>query len=112
MSEIEITTWFGAQHLVNSLGETDKVVFTWNDTEGRLPTIEDLLVWHYCDRSVWLKDPEKDPQAARSMEGFTPAGVGLHELISVEPLHLEPSLYWPTCCGMHGFIREGKWVSV
>jgi len=31
-------------------------------------------------------------------------------LVTLEPLHLEPSIL-RTECGCHGFIREGKWVS-
>lgn len=32
------------------------------------------------------------------------------DLISLEPLHIEPSIQFlkPSCC--HGFIREGRWV--
>ncbi len=32
-----------------------------------------------------------------------------HQLVSLEPLHLEPSLIMP--CGAHGWIRDGKWQS-
>lgn len=38
-----------------------------------------------------------------------PVGVGRHDLIADEPLHLEPSLLWP-CCGKHGFVRGGVWT--
>lgn len=31
------------------------------------------------------------------------------QVISWEPLHLEPSILMKTC-GCHGFIRNGKWV--
>ncbi len=37
------------------------------------------------------------------------AGTGRHQLISLDPLHLEPSIGWTDCCGRHGFIRNGKW---
>lgn len=40
------------------------------------------------------------------------AGSGQHDLISREPLHLEPSLYWPECCGLHGWVRQGSWQDV
>lgn len=33
------------------------------------------------------------------------------DLISAEPLHIEPSLHC-LVCGAHGFIRDGKWVAV
>lgn len=111
MSEILITAWFGGDPImVNSLDDTDQVVYSWCHTDKPLE-IKDLLVWHNCDRNVWLNNPRADLNVVRSSQGFTPAGAGLHELISVEPLHISPSLYWSECCGMHGFIREGKWVS-
>lgn len=54
-----------------------------------LPTI-----WHWCTESGrW--------------QGW---GTRDHTRIGSEPLHLEPSLLWP-CCGLHGWIRDGKWVS-
>jgi len=37
------------------------------------------------------------------------AGTGKHTLLSREPLHLEPSLLW-SCCGLHGFVRDGVWI--
>jgi len=53
-----------------------------------LPTI-----WHWCtEDGRW--------------QGW---GTRDHTLEAAEPLHLEPSLLWP-CCGLHGFIRDGKWV--
>jgi hypothetical protein len=48
--------------------------------------------WHWC--------PETDRWRA--------AGVADHTLVSVDPLHLEPSLLWP-CCGKHGFVFAGRW---
>lgn len=32
-----------------------------------------------------------------------------HTLVIREPLHMEPSLLW-TCCGTHGFVRNGIWI--
>ena len=66
-----------------------------------------LLVWHWCDRSVWLRRPGQDP--ALATPAWNPAGVAAHTLVNREPLHLEPSLLWADCCGMHGFIRDGQW---
>ena len=34
-----------------------------------------------------------------------------HQLISEEPLHIQPSILCPVGCGDHGYVREGKWVS-
>lgn len=58
-------------------------------------TVDAILVWHWCAAN--------DRYIARH--------VGNHTLVSLEPLHLEPSLLWP-CCRKHGFIREGRWISV
>ncbi len=55
--------------------------------------LELALVWHWCP-------PLRLWRAAR---------VSAHELVSVQPLHLEPSLLW-NCCGKHGWIRGGGWV--
>ncbi|WP_019137641.1 hypothetical protein [Cellulomonas massiliensis] len=43
---------------------------------------------------------------------WMPAGVGAHDLIQREQLYIEASVYWPDCCGMHGFIRDGRWHPV
>jgi hypothetical protein len=57
------------------------------------PETKNPAIWHWCrERKCWLI-----------------AGTRAHQLVANEPLHLEPSLLWG-CCGMHGFIREGKWV--
>lgn len=95
---------------VNLLGE--KVAYSWTCysdlPEDHTHTIECLWVWHFCDHSL-------DPARLASPdypEGWTPTGVGLHDLISIEPLHIEASIYWPECCGMHGWIRNGKYLSV
>lgn len=34
----------------------------------------------------------------------------LWKLIELEPLHVEPSVL--CSCGLHGYIRNGKWVGV
>jgi len=31
-----------------------------------------------------------------------------HQIVSLDPLHLEPSLIMPDCHA-HGFIRDGRW---
>lgn len=112
--EVSIIPWFGGKPIeALALDGTDKVVYTWT-TSGDLPdepkTISHLLVWHDCDRSVWLADSDVEPDGAREASGFVPGGVGLHTLVAADPLHLEASLYWPSCCGMHGFIRDGRWT--
>lgn len=54
------------------------------------------LIWHWC--------------TGRGQARWALAGTGNHTLVNRDPLHLEPSLLWP-CCGRHGFIRDGRWVS-
>lgn len=68
-----------------------------------------LVVWHWCEHRLWAGRAgyDEDPAGYRF---WAPAGVGAHDLISVDPLHLEASVYWPDCCGLHGFIRDGRWA--
>lgn len=66
------------------------------------------LLWHWCTKSVWLADPNRNP--AHCQPSWAAAGCRAHTLVSSDPLHLEPSVYWPDCCGMHGFIRDGRWI--
>lgn len=33
-----------------------------------------------------------------------------HEVLSTSPLHIEASILCEDC-GLHGFVREGRWVS-
>lgn len=68
------------------------------------------LIWHWCDRSLVAHKEDLLPewQAPR----WEPSGVKGHSLVSREPLHLEPSLFWPDCCGKHGFVRDGHWIAV
>lgn len=51
------------------------------------------LVWHWCTK----------------LNRYMAAGTSAHQLVSRDPLHIEPSLLW-NCCGQHGWIREGRWV--
>jgi hypothetical protein len=61
----------------------------------------DVIVWHWClepkqgERPRWLGQR-----------------VPLHTLVSLDPLHLEPSLACADGCPWHGFLRDGKWTSV
>jgi hypothetical protein len=99
---------------VTLLGE--KVAYSWTcNYEGEHEhNIHCLWIWHNCDLNVRPID-QRDPNADHwtlLYVGWKPAGVGLHDLISVDPLHIEASVFWPSCCGMHGFIRDGKWIDV
>ena len=52
--------------------------------------------WHWCPATA---DGRWMAQAAPE-----------HTLVAREPLHMEPSLLWP-CCGTHGWVRDGQWIS-
>jgi len=87
----------------------DKVAYSWTcDPEliDHEHTIECLWVWHDCDLNL---NPVDNHWTSRYV-GWKPTGVRAHDLISTSPLHIEASVYWPGCCGLHGWIRDGKWV--
>lgn len=89
------------------LGE--KVAYSWKCAKAEHEhTIGCLWVWHDCTMELDLVrlDAATRPD---DISGWVPAGVGKHDLISIKPLHIEASVYWPLCCGMHGWIRDGKW---
>lgn len=67
-------------------------------------TIDCVWVWHDC--TVALGPESVAPGAAF---GWRPTGVGAHTLVQLLPLTLTASVYWPDCCGLHGFITEGRW---
>lgn len=69
------------------------------------------LIWHWCDRTV-IKTTDVDRQAWWYEPQWVAAGVEGHELISRDPLTLSPSVLWPRCCGLHGFIENGIWRRV
>lgn len=65
---------------------TDDIYFGWIDDTA------DPTFWHWCpSNGRWIA-----------------AGTMRHELVSRDPLHLEPSLLW-RCCGLHGWVRNGQW---
>jgi hypothetical protein len=83
------------------------IAYHWTCDEDHVHTIDCLYVWHYC------RDVLGPNTVAPGEEfGWRPAGVGAHTLVQQEPLTITASVYWPECCGLHGFITEGKWVSV
>ena len=69
-----------------------------------------ICVWHWCDHHLWAGRDHFDAHRDEYV-GWVPANASAHTLISTEPLHLEPSIYWPDCCGLHGWVRDGAWVS-
>lgn len=84
------------------------VAYSWT-SDGR--TINDLWIWHWCEHPLWEGRGKTEFEAHRDDYRFwSPAGVGAHDLITVDPLHIEASVYWPDCCGLHGWIRDGRWT--
>lgn len=72
-------------------------------------TIDCLWVWHDCAKVY--PDEERYAERFRGQRaGWTPTGVGAHTLVSIEPLTITASVYWPECCGQHGFITDGSWI--
>jgi hypothetical protein len=88
------------------LGE--KVAYSWvcdpdtRDDATHEHGIRCLWVWHDCDQNL-------DPVNTHGV-GWKPTGVNAHTFHAADPLHIEASVYWPSCCGLHGWIRDGKWA--
>lgn len=57
-------------------------------------SIENLIIWHWCNIDRY----------------WSACSVTNHTMVSLFPLHLEASLLFD-CCGLHGYIRDGRWVS-
>lgn len=70
------------------------------------------LIWHWCDRSVAKANAGPEVQDWWLRPRWMGAGCRGHDLVSSDPLTLSPSLSLPDCCGLHGFIENGRWRSV
>lgn len=57
---------------------------------------DQLTVWHWCPKVVY--GPRYMGQSA-----------GGHTIESKDPLTMSPSLLFDEC-GLHGFIKGGKWI--
>lgn len=112
MPESSIIHWAFLDREVEVYMLSDKVAYSWTCQEQNdsihSHSINCLWIWHDCDRNL---DPPGD-HWTDIYTGWKPTGVGLHDLISSDPLHIEASIYWPKCCGMHGWIRDGKYIDV
>lgn len=85
----EIKEWTGALHDLFEEPLSRDVYYSWF---GDQP---DPWIAHVC----WKADRWQ----------WSWAGTGAHTLVSRVPLHLEPSIGWMSCCGRHGWIRNGLW---
>jgi hypothetical protein len=95
--------WDGPDHGEINLGHNTTVSLWYLDEAHERPG--GLWEWHQCVHGidgpggVVFDVPGNEDEKVR------------WTLHSLEPLHIEPSV---ACglCGHHGFIRDGKWVSV
>lgn len=55
------------------------------------------VFWHWC-------------RQAKPAPRWLGQRTALHEVISTDPWHLEPSLLCDFC-GLHGYIRNGRWTN-
>ena len=102
--------WWWDEPPTDSVRASDLVAFNWGRCEADAPathehTIECLWVWHDCAQ---ILGPESVAPGVRF--GWRPAGVGLHTLVHRDPLTITASVYWPDCCGLHGFVTNGVWI--
>ncbi len=92
------TDWPGLE-MADLTRLNDDIYFGWLANEPN-PTF-----WHWC-RAL-----EGVPADQKVHDGcWVAARTSSHQLIAREPLHLEPSLLWK-CCGLHGWVRNGRWAS-
>lgn len=101
-----IITMALTEHEVEVEPVGEKVAYSWTCGLEHVHTIDCLWVWHDCD----LSRRPTDDHWTSVYKGWKPSGVGLHTLVNIDPLHIEASVYWPDCCGLHGWIRNGTWI--
>lgn len=70
-------------------------------------TKECIWIWHDCDQVLG-----EGTVAPGARFGWRPSGIDGHTLESIDPLTVSPSVYWPECCGKHGFITMGRYYDV
>jgi hypothetical protein len=68
-------------------------------------------LWHWCAHT-WPNLPPGPHVHALGESRWQLTGVGAHNLVATDPLTLSPSVYWPECCGKHGFLTDGVWRDV
>jgi hypothetical protein len=90
------TDWPGLE-MASITKLTADIYFGWLAKETN-PTF-----WHWCAALEGVPEDRKVHDGC-----WVAAGTSAHTLVSREPLHLEPSLLW-TCCGLHGWVRNGTW---
>lgn len=71
--------------------------------------INSVLVWHFCTGLIRI-ELTGPTDISDWYPRWIPAGVRAHDFVSGNPLTISPSIYWPDCCGMHGFLTDGVWA--
>lgn len=91
--------------------------FDWFDPDAEPPHAEKVPGGGDLIYVTWMKGSDGNDYPTPHIWHWCPiqnnwklAGTGAHEVVAKDPLHLEPSLLLSGCCGLHGFIREGRWV--
>ena len=108
VGEVMFVRWSFLKKYAEVTMLADNVAYSWTCGKNHDHVIECLWVWHDCNQG--LADPNRKRIRADDYVGWSPTGVGKHDLISSDPLHIEASVYWPACCGLHGWIRDGRWI--
>lgn len=76
-----------------------------------------LIVGHFHPDGLWCEgyvQLKTRSYLARLEKGLTDADLPAWDIVSWKPLTLSPSIHMAPDkggCGLHGYIREGKWVS-
>lgn len=117
MGESEHINWFDHDRppMVDAIRLGPDLYAVWFKQNGQDESHPHL--WHWCTKVNWIAkrkaeggpDPS-DPKVDQPQ--WMLAGSAGHQLVSKEPLSLSPSVYWPDCCGMHGFVTGGVYTSV
>jgi hypothetical protein len=87
----------GLDGIAHVPGSEDIYVLVGKDVEVG-GTAENVLIWH------WHRPTNGDAHR------WSAARCSLHQVLSVDPLHLEPSLACENGCSSHGWIRDGHWT--
>jgi len=102
----------------NMIRISDDIGYTWTcyDPQGdngqglqwssHVHDITCLWVWHDCGQILG-----EDTIMPGARFGWRPGGVRAHTLVQIDPLTITASVYWPDCCGKHGFITNGAWIA-
>jgi hypothetical protein len=94
------STWDG----VNATPAGGDIYYRSDPELGEPGTLDSILVWHWCT-AVAPGDGEVVSEGR-----WAASWPSAHTLVCAVPLHLEPSLLFK-CCGVHGFIRNGRWTA-